>query len=243
MHRPVRNIISFLLLSALFLNGGYSRPSSPRPHLYPKIERYFHSLENNPIDTSHIKVLSALRASIKWSLSVHQKLTVLFICPDNSFRSQAAQVMLESLAEINHITALKVFSAGYEEKDVDPRLLKLLVKKGFLLSNPSLTEEKKNRWLVKFSDEMAPVSLYAKSYNDSSVPTSIYLLIKMCSMEEPVCTDIRGALFVSEWPLENTTRIQDEMKLEKEFDLIATEIYTTMTAAVDANRPLQMSSQ
>jgi len=224
-------VACILLLSPLMVNldPAYRPPAGP--DFFPRIEHYFNSLDPALMDTGRVAGLCSLKASITSGITSGRNIEVLFIDPDNSFRSQEAQIVLQSLVLAAHMDKLRVLSAGYTVGKLDPRLLRLLALIGYQVKLISGKQDKEPVYSIQFSKRSPPVIVFAKKFDDFSIPRSIYHVIKTCTADDEKCSDIPGALFTTEQPYNDPNTIRDPKALENEFNKIAAEIYFTFRDA------------
>jgi len=233
-----KTIHAFILLLLMTTASFTARPVF-KPRLFPRLEHYFQSLRSGLIDTGRIAPLHKLKATIAISAKSAAKVVILITCPDNSFRSQEAQIILQSLAWANHIDKLQVLSAGYETGKLNPRLVKMLSEIGYRVSPVPGGQHEAEAFALQWSDQFPPLTIFSKKIDDQSIPRSIFQLIKTCSKEEGKCADVAGALFTAEQPYKNPADIEDEQELEKEFNTMAAELYFTFREACLQEGPSQ----
>ena len=198
------------------------RPAAPgKPKLFPAIEQYFNSVSSITIPEKHNLAIKHLGVAISSSV-VGKEVSILFTCPDNSFRSQAAQILLQSLIDANGIKNVNVLSAGASAGEIDPRLIKILTAAGYKVS--LTTNNGKSGYQVTFGEKLPPVTLYAKAATDLAVGRTGFYLFKTCDQQETTCTDLNGALFKDQLAYSNPATISDEKALQEEFNTIAREM-------------------
>jgi hypothetical protein len=197
-------------------------PTPPgKPKLFPAIEQYLTSVGNIAIPEKHNLAIKHLEVAINSSIG-GKEVSILFTCPDNSFRSQAAQVLLQSLITANDIKKVNVISAGNTAGEIDPRLIKILTSVGYKVS--PVTANGKSGYQITFGDKFAPITLYAKNTSDPEVGHAGFYLFKTCDQQESGCNDITGALFKDQLAYNNPASIKEEKELQDEFNMIAKEM-------------------
>lgn len=216
-----------LTFCLLLLLGAVSTQSftlmAPKPKLYEPIAHYFQSLTGIATEQSHVLPVRNLTAAIRDAHGNDDKVYIVFSCSDNSFRSQTAQILLQSLAAINQIKKLNVLSVGYVNGEVDPRLIKLLEKNGFQVTTGANTDGK-TAYTVKFCDQLPGITVYSKIASSATLPPSKFYLFKTCDTDENECADITGAFYTTKISHKNPKQLQDDAALEKEFNSIVSEI-------------------
>jgi hypothetical protein len=201
-------------------------PSAPaKPKLFPAIEKYFASVGNVSIPEKHNLAIKHLEVAITSSLGA-KDVSILFTCTDNSFRSQAAQVMLQSLLVAGEMKRVSVVSAGNSAGVIDPRLITLLSSAGYKVFPTTING--KSGYEVTFGEKLPPILIYAKSTDDSEVKKAAFYLFKTCNPQESGCGEISGALYKDQLNYENPAEIKDEKALQAEFDTIAKEMSYTV---------------
>ena len=90
---------SVIALSAVvaFITLISFRPVSAPPRLYPELETYFKSVTKMDFSTEHVQALENLKSNISFSTMDYSDYNVVFYCSENSFRSQASQILLQTL--------------------------------------------------------------------------------------------------------------------------------------------------
>lgn len=224
--------LTVCLLLVLVASGTQSFTlKAPKPKLYEPIAKYFQSLTGTAIEQGHVLAVEHLFAAVRSAQGNDNKVYIVYSCPDNSFRSQEAQILLQSLAAVNQIKKLDVSSVGSASGDVDPRLIKLLQKNGFQVTTGTSTDGK-TAYTVKFSDQLPGITLYSKIADKTTLPTAKYYLFKTCDTNESGCTDLPGAFYTTLMGYKSPKEVQDDAALEKEFNTIAAEINTAMLKAL-----------
>jgi protein-tyrosine-phosphatase len=215
-------IASLVLLTVTALLS-FKTVNPVKPKLYPALEQYFKSLSTQT-DTTHKITLHDCTNFLLGANSADKAYSILFICPDNSFRSQEAEIILKALYSVNKYNGLNIYSCGSNPSTVDPRLIKLLTKVGFVVKQNSNKDNSRIIYEIKFSDNFPAIILTAKNYQDLEIPQSMTMSINLCSPDEANCTKVGNANFIRTLNYANTNAIVNDQQLENEFNSIASEI-------------------
>lgn len=199
-------------------------PYSPKPKLYAEIEKFYASLPTSPTEESKKVALHDLYSVLVNGITSDNAVNIVFTCSDNSFRSVAAEVILHSLVSVNKYNKIVVSSTGYQSAEINPALLKVLAKHGFITTEQPNTANGKKSYEIKFGDNVQPISIYSKQVSEAGLPKNIFMQIKLCSVNETACTDLPQAKFKETISYNDTKPINSEDELDKEFTAIATDI-------------------
>ncbi|MBW0160801.1 MAG: hypothetical protein HYI21_05615 [Sediminibacterium sp. Gen4] len=183
---------SVIALSAVvaFITLISFRPVSAPPKLYPELETYFKSVTKMDFSTEHVQALENLKSNISFSTMDYSDYNVVFYCSENSYRSQASQILLQTLCYSRKFKKVKSFSAGLSSTEVSPGLITYLTKIGYRITK---TEKNgKSAYEVRFSDDASPVILYSKTTDDPSLPKKDITAVIVCDIKtEPDCANIK----------------------------------------------------
>lgn len=116
----------------------------------------------------------------------------ILVCTHNSRRSQMSQMMSIAM-RARYDVKPQVFSAGTEATAVHPNTIKALEKVGFRLISKEGPAENP-RYLVAYSDEAPPVTLWSKTLDDPSLPERDFLALMTCDEAFEACPEVPGAL-------------------------------------------------
>ncbi len=114
-----------------------------------------------------------------------------FICTHNSRRSILSQSLATALAHKFKLPDLKFWSGGAEVTFVHPNTIACLVQIGFRLEQTPAGENPNRRYLLSFAENMPPLELYSKRFDDSSTPPP-YHAVLVCSKGDAACPFIPG---------------------------------------------------
>lgn len=166
---------------------------APKPKLFAGVEKYYASLQAKP-DPLHINALNDVGSYITQGMSSDHKITLLFSCPGNSFKSISAQIVLQSLLSLDKTNKLTTASFGYQPANVSPQLLKVLAAHGFIVNNAPAVISGQQAYEIKFGENMPSLVVYAKGANDGVMPKNNFFLMKLCGADENPCADLPGGI-------------------------------------------------
>jgi len=134
------------------------------------------------------KTLLNISNYIKEKVLKKNVVNLVFICTHNSRRSQLAQVW--SYVAINYykLENIKVFSGGTEVDVFNFNVINSLKKSGLIIETI-----KKNKFLIKISEQNKGLKYYSKKYDSKDNPKSDFLAIMTCSNADEKCSIIRGS--------------------------------------------------
>ncbi|MGN7722295.1 arsenate reductase/protein-tyrosine-phosphatase family protein [Chitinophaga sp. 22620] len=217
-----KTISVFVLLLTIVLFSSFNRENAA-PRLYPELDRYFAALNLKQVDQSHAQSLENIKSNLSMSNMDRADWNIIFYCSENSFRSQASQVFLQTLSFANKHKNVKVFSAGKTASGVDARLIDYLTQIGYKVSKT----ERRNAtaYEVRFSDQADPIVLFSKPASDKSLPGSDVTSVIVCdSGKEAECKDIQTSSLQFKLPFEKVETADARDKAEKVLKHIATEM-------------------
>lgn len=215
------------LIAMLFVITSFKTSSVSfyaKPKLYPEIEKFYASLPTSPTEESKKIPLHDLYSVLVSGISSDNAVNIVFTCSDNSFRSVAAQVILQSLVSVNKYNKIVVFSTGNQSAEINTTLLKILAKHGFIATEQTNNVNGKKSYEIKFGDNVQSFPIYSKQVSEAGLPKNIFMQMKLCSVNETICTDLPLAKFKETISYNDTKTISSEDELDKEFTAIATDI-------------------
>lgn len=195
-----------------------------KANLFPEVEKFYKSVQAMPPNTGHNSTLNYLSQCIMQGMTSDKKIDLLFTCSDNTFRSLAAQLVLQSMLSLHKYNKLVVSSCGYQNGEVNNAFINILTKHGFHILPKGTAVNGKKSYEVTFGDNMPPVIIYAKQLDDPAIPKTMFMQVKMCSSDQASCIDMPGARFKESLPFDNTSLPISEEDLDKEFSSITSEI-------------------
>lgn len=191
------------------------------PKLYPELETYFRAIEAMKFKKDQLSTLENLRYNINSSDMDHLDWNCIFYCTENSFRSQASQVFLETLCYSKKHKKVKAYSAGINSGDINPQLITYLSKIGYKISK--VAKAGKTVYEVRYSDNAAPILLFSKTITDNSLPTKEVTPVIVCNrLTEPICDNLKIEAKALELPFPNAGHTDSEVKIEATLKSIAT---------------------
>ena len=186
-----------------------------KPTLYSQIEKYYQQRSVQPVNPEHLASLDKIALYIKQNAKEKKKSRLLVTDIDNSFTSQAAQIILQSMISVNKMDdKININSCGYQDTEVNIELINLLMQHGFEIReinpiNNNLNDfnppKPKKTYEIKFSDKIEPLIIYAKGQADGSLSKNNFVQIKMCptSDKNNLCADIAKSIFKESLPFNN----------------------------------------
>jgi Low molecular weight phosphotyrosine protein phosphatase len=213
-------LLSAIVIAATFLTN-FSIKSSVKLKLYPEIEKYYASLPNTPTSDQYHDTFRDLSAYIRMGSESDSKADLLFTCSDNSVRSVTAQIVLQSLLSVNRYNKIVVNSCGTQPTEINPVFITVLTKHGFQVKELPVSANGKKSYSVAFGDNMTPVTIYAKSSDDVTVPKSGFFQVAMC---DNGCPDLPTAKYKGRLSYSTLGNNTTEEETEKTFTAIATDI-------------------
>lgn len=167
------------------------KPYETAPKLYPELEAYFKSVEAKDISQDHLGTLENLKYEIDLSGVDYDDWNLIFYCSENTFRSQAAQIFLQTLCYAKKRKMVKVFSAGLTSGEVNSKLIEYLISIGYRVTKSE--KEGKTMYEVKFSDKAEPVTLFSKTAADKSMPKGYVRSVIVCDVAaETDCAPLKN---------------------------------------------------
>lgn len=112
-----------------------------------------------------------------------------FICTHNSRRSHISQIWATTAAA-HYGIPVACFSGGTEATAFNPRAVAAMARAGFKIDNPGGSNP---HYLVRFSDVVAPIECFSKTYDDPFNPKENFAAIMTCDHADANCPFIPGA--------------------------------------------------
>lgn len=181
-------VFATLIIVAIIFSSFKTKLAAPK--LYPELEAYFNSISKKEFPKNHIQTLENLKSNISFSTMDYPDYNVIFYCSENSLRSQASQILLQTLCFSKKFKKVKAFSAGLTSTEVSSVLIAYLTKIGYRVSKTE--KDGKTGYEVRFSDNANPVILYSKTVADPSLPKKEVAAIIVCDIiVETDCTNLK----------------------------------------------------
>lgn len=178
-------------------------------------------------DTSHLQSLENIKYDIRTSNLDYADWNLIFYCSENSFRSQAAQVFVQTLCYKKKHKKIKVYSAGVTAAEVSTKLIDFLAKIGYKVTKT--TKEGKDAYEVRYSDKADPIIIFPKTITDNSLPQKNITSIIVCdTLKESDCATLKTETSPLSLPFQKTISSDADDKIEATLRTIATEmLYVT----------------
>ncbi|TGK20779.1 hypothetical protein EHO61_02605 [Leptospira fluminis] len=161
--------------------------------LFPTLRTFFDKRkeEFDSISSERKDALNSLAEGVLDSFDKRSRSNLLFVCTQNSRRSQFSQVFGASIPQYLGIPGIKSFSGGTEISAVHPSVLETLEKIGFRLDNEG--PPKNPKYSVRWADGTSSMSVFSKKYSDPPNPHGELIAIMVCSTADAACPYISGA--------------------------------------------------
>ncbi len=227
----MKKTFSAILLLVSVISFSSFKMAAPKPKLFAGIESYYAGLSSVKANEQNKLASNDLANYILQATTSDKKIDMVLACPDNSFKSVAAQIVLQSLLSVNKITKLNVVSCGYQVGNINPQLIKALIKHGFQVTEQSPNANGRKTYEIKFGDNISPLMVYSKDVKDASIPQSKFFLLKLCGSTQSNCTDLPGAFYKAGLPFSDASEGISEDDADKLFTEVATEIIKAFNKA------------
>ncbi len=160
-------------------------PSSPvsGQRFYSKLKEYCANLPNefNKIPGERKIILEEIGDYIYQAISTNKSAQLLFICEQNSRRSQFAQVWAQTAAYYFRLENIKTYSGGYMETAINYRILEALRKSGFSVTAAE-GYSKNPVYLLSLGQRYPDIFIFSKKYDFWQNPNEKYATI-LCSKD------------------------------------------------------------
>jgi protein-tyrosine-phosphatase len=142
------------------------------------------------VPTERQTLLDELAAEVRARLVAGQPVELTFICTHNSRRSHLGQIWSAVAAAYYGAKRVEVFSGGTEVTALNPRVVRSLVKSGFLVEDPGGANP---RYQVTFARSLPPLCCFSKLYDADENPKQDFIAIMTCSSAADACPVVSGA--------------------------------------------------
>jgi arsenate reductase len=159
--------------------------------LFPNIDAFIGTLNNESISPERKLILQPLIAFIQNKVSTHQEVRLNFICTHNSRRSHLTQIWAQTMASYFSIKNVSCYSGGTENTTVYPMVISTLQNTGFQIN--SISQGGNPVYSVKFAQNQHPVIAFSKKLDAEFNPKSEFAAIMTCSQADGGCPFISGA--------------------------------------------------
>lgn len=210
-----------VLIVTTIVSTSFTTISAP-PKIYPELEAFFHSLDIKKFDPSHLKSLESIKDNINSSTMDYDDWNLIFYCSENSFRSQASQVFLQTLC-YKKFRKIKAYSAGVASTDINPKLISFLTKVGYKIAK--IDKDGQSAYEVRFSDKADPIILFSKTITDKSLPQKDITSIVVCDVaNEKDCASLKTETTPINLPFQKVLTSDNDDKIEGTIKSIAAEM-------------------
>jgi arsenate reductase len=157
--------------------------------LFPDLQSYIHRNIRIQIPAGRVSMLDPIAFFLHEKLSEDEPLNLVFICTENSRRSQISQVWASTAAAYYNIEA-NCYSGGTKVTAFNPRAVKAIDDCGFKISRQ---RNKNPNYLISFSSSSKPITAYSKLYDEAIAEFDQFTAIMTCSEADVHCPIIPGA--------------------------------------------------
>ncbi len=157
--------------------------------LLPSLEKFRKQLDFSLISEERKNILNELIQYIQQQRNNKKEIHLNFICTHNSRRSQFSQVWAKTAACYYGID-MHSYSGGVEVTEFNQRAVDSLVRTGFRIAKK---EEENPKYLVYFSDDVAPLFCFSKLYDNELNAKANFAAVMTCSHADENCPFIPGA--------------------------------------------------
>jgi len=170
--------------------------------MYPELARYIKKAlkEEKKIPPGRKTDLDHLAEFIKERRGQGLPVQLLFVCTQNSRRSQIAQIWAAAAAAWFGVEGVEAYSGGTEVSAFNHRSVEALIRAGFHIhdfggENP--------RYRVTYDENGPAMVCYSKKYDDPANPVSGFAAVMVCSEADKGCPFVPGAAFRIPIPYED----------------------------------------
>lgn len=222
-----KSIFVLTAIIAVAISSVSFKTASAPSRLYPELEAFFNSLDAKKFDPAHLQSLENIKYNISSSSMDYEDWNLIFYCSENSFRSQASQVFVQTLCYAKKQKRVKVYSAGITSTEVDPKLISFLSKVGYKITKSD--KDGRTIYEVRFSDKADPIILFSKTTTDKSLPVKDITSIVVCDpVGENECVDLKTGSTPVNLPFQKLKSSDTDEKIEAVLKSIASEmLYVT----------------
>ena len=172
--------------------------------MHEEIISLIHKLEKqeNLISETRKNQLDKLIQYFSGKKEKKESILPLIVCTHNSRRSHIGQLWFAVGADYYQVAKLRSYSAGTMATELNGNVVRALKSVGF---NIELTEQAKSNqpYLISWSEENTPVTLFSKEYMDKTIPKEGVAAIMVCTDADENCPFIPGAEMRFSLPFED----------------------------------------
>lgn len=191
-----------------------------------ELEKTIQVVLKKNITESRKKILKILIEYVLEKLKNNQEVNLNFICTHNSRRSQFCQIWSYAASHYFDIP-IKCYSGGTEITECNIRTVNSIKLNGFLVSSEN--KNKTLHYLISAGNNISPIKVYSKLFNESINKSIPYAAIMTCSDANKNCPFIPGAEKRISLPFEDPKEFDDTSKETKKYKecslIIASEIF------------------
>jgi arsenate reductase len=161
--------------------------------LYPKLGSYVESRAGEPVGApaDRASSLNALASYIAGRATSSGGTAVVFVCTQNSRRSQLAQIWAQAAAAYRGAGGLLALSCGTEATAFYPGAVASLRRAGFRIA--ARTRGYNPIYEVRYSDRFPPVEAFSKACGPETIPQRDFCAVTTCSPADGNCPVVPGA--------------------------------------------------
>ncbi|WP_373059654.1 protein-tyrosine-phosphatase [Zunongwangia sp. H14] len=189
-----------------------------------KLKKKIEAIGISTISEERKKVLEPLVEYLQQKIDKNEVAQLNFICTHNSRRSQFAQIWAQAMGQFYNIP-VAAFSGGVEVTAFHENAVEAIKRAGFRVSAEG---EGNPVYLVKYAEELAPLKMFSKKYDDNANPQKNFAAVMTCSHADETCPFIPGAEkripIKYEDPKEFDGLPEQDQKYDERSEQIATEM-------------------
>ena len=193
--------------------------------LYPELASTIKTLPKNEISLERKRILGVLVEYLQLKQNNSEPINLNFICTHNSRRSQFAQLWAQVAAEYYGIP-VNSFSGGVEETAFNEQAVAAIKRAGFKVSSQG---EVNPRYSISFADNIQPIIMFSKLFDDAGNPSADFAAVMTCSDADENCPFIPGAesrmLLLYDDPKEFDGTAEEAAKYDERARQIAAELF------------------
>lgn len=231
MHR--QNLSSrILILSAIFFFAFPREGESQK--LYNKLEEYCILLpsEFDKIKDERKENLNILGEYILSNSPGESGIYLLFVCDNNSRRSQFAQVWAQTAAYFYKIDKLKAYSGGLSETAINYRIMESLKQAGFSVTAAEAYSQNPV-YLLSIGRKFPDIFIFSKKYDYWNNPSMDFASVYCSKSEEFSQLKVLGSEQTIELPYEDVKIFDNSFGGAEKNDQVCWEIAREMFYVMD----------
>ncbi|TGK02766.1 hypothetical protein EHQ53_12655 [Leptospira langatensis] len=177
--------------------------------LFQPLKKYLETQQSKManIVPNRKKVLDSFSDAILQSFETRQKANLLFVCTQNSRRSQISQAFAAAIPQYFDLPGIKSFSGGTTISEFHPNAIQALETCGFRLENQGPPRNPK--YSIRWADGTPALLAFSKKFQDQPNPTSEFVVILVCSQADESCPYVSGAEARISLPFEDPKSADD----------------------------------